>query len=70
MKQEKEIKNMDELKDFVEDKLNEIEEIYEFYLEKLDHTYKREESEELLNKIKELRIQKNLLIEIKEKMGD
>lgn len=61
---------MDELRDYVEDKLSGIEEVYEYYLEKLDHTYKSEEIEELMNKIRELRIQKNLLEEIKEKIGD
>ena len=61
---------MDELRDYVEDKLSGIEEVYEFYLEKLDHTYKPEEIEELMNKIRELRIQKNLLEDIKEKIGD
>lgn len=60
---------MDELRDYVEDKLSGIEEVYEYYLEKLDHTYKPEEIEELMNKIRELRIQKNLLEEIKEKIG-
>ena len=59
---------MDELKEYVNDKLSGIEEVYEFYLEKLDHTYKPEEIEELTNKIRELRIQKNLLEDIKEKM--
>lgn len=59
---------MDELKEFIQDKLSGIEEVYEFYLEKLDHTYKSEELEELMNKIRELRIQKNLLEEIKEKI--
>lgn len=59
---------MDELRDYVEDKLSGIDEVYEYYLEKLDHTYKPEEIEELMNKIRELRIQKNLLEEIKEKI--
>ena len=59
---------MDELRDYVEDKLSGIEEVYEYYLEKLDHTYKSEEIEELMNKIRELRTQKNLLEEIKEKI--
>lgn len=61
---------MDELKEFISDKLSGIEEVYEFYLEKLDHTYKPEELEELMNKIRELRIQKNLLEEINEKIGE
>ena len=59
---------MDELKEYVEERLSGIEEVYEFYLDKLDHTYKTEEIEELTNKIRELRIQKNLLEEIKEKI--
>ena len=59
---------MDDLKEYVDERLSGIEEVYEFYLVKLDHTYKPEEIEELMNKIRELRIQKNLLEDIKEKM--
>ena len=59
---------MNELRDYIEDKLSGIEEVYVYYLEKLDHTYKPEEVQELMNKIRELRIQKNLLEDIKEKI--
>ena len=59
---------MDELKEYIEERLSGIEEVYEYYLDKLDHTYKPEEIEELMNKIKELRVQSNLLKDIKEKI--
>ena len=59
---------MDELKDYIDERLSGIEEVYEYYLDKLDHTYKPEEIEELMNKIKELRVQSNLLKDIKEKI--
>lgn len=61
---------MEELKDYIEERLSGIQEIYDYYLEKLDHTFKFDEIQELHNRIRELRIQKNLLEEIKEKIGE
>lgn len=61
---------MEELKDYIEERLEEIEENYDFYLNKLDQTYSSLEQKQYENRLRELRIEKRTLLDVLEKIGD
>lgn len=59
---------MEDLKIYIEDKIEEIEELYDFYLQKLDQTYSDSEQKQFENRLRELRIQKNTYKDVLEQM--
>lgn len=61
---------MDELKDYIEERLSDNEETYDFYLEKLDKTYDHQEQLQFENRLRDLRIERTTLKDILEKMGE
>ena len=61
---------MEDLKDYIEERLSDIEETYDFYLEKLDKTYDHQELLEFENRLRDLRIERTTLKDILEKMGE
>lgn len=61
---------MEDLKDYIEERLNDIEETYDFYLEKLDKTYDHQEQLQYENRLRDLRIERSTLNDIIEKMGE
>ena len=61
---------MEELKDYIEERLSDIEETYDFYLEKLDKTYDHQEQLQFENRLRDLRIERSTLKDILEKMGE
>lgn len=61
---------MEELKDYIEERLSDIEETYDFYLEKLDKTYDHQEQLQFENRLRDLRIERTTLKDILEKMGE
>lgn len=61
---------MEDLKDYIEERLSDIEETYDFYLEKLDKTYDHQEQLQFENRLRDLRIERSTLKDILEKMGE
>lgn len=61
---------MEDLKDYIEERLTDIEETYDFYLEKLDKTYDHQEQLQFENRLRDLRIERSTLKDIIEKMGE
>lgn len=61
---------MEDLKDYIEERLSDIEETYDFYLEKLDKTYDHQEQLQFENRLRDLRIERTTLKDILEKMGE
>ena len=61
---------MEDLKDYIEERLSDIEETYDFYLEKLDKTYDHQEQLQFENRLRDLRIERSTLKGILEKMGE
>lgn len=61
---------MEDLRDYIEDKLKDIEEMYDFYLNKLDQTYDFHEQQQFENRLRELRIEKHTLEDILEHIGE
>lgn len=61
---------MEDLKDYIEEKLMEIEETYDFYLKKLDQSYLDSEQKQYENRLRELRIERNTLNDILERIGE
>lgn len=61
---------MEKLRDYIEDKLESIEESYDFYLNKLDQAYDDSEQRMYENRLRELRIERNTLKDILEKMDE
>lgn len=61
---------MEDLKEYLNDRLSGIEEIYNYYIEKLEKTYKPDEISELVTRIRDLRIEKTTIEDIIEKIGD
>lgn len=61
---------MEELFDYIEERLSDIEETYDFYLEKLDKTYDHQEQMQFENRLRDLRIERSTLKDIIEKMGE
>ena len=61
---------MEDLKDYIEERLSDIEETYVFYLEKLDKTYDHQEQLQFENRLRDLRIERTTLKDILEKMGE
>lgn len=61
---------MEELRDYIDERLNDIEETYDFYLEKLDKTYDHQEQLQFENRLRDLRVERNTLKDIIEKMGE
>lgn len=59
---------MEDLKTYIEDKIEEIEELYDFYLQKLDQTYSDSEQKLFENRLRKLRIQKNTYKDVLEQM--
>lgn len=61
---------MEDLKDYIEERLSDIEETYDFYLEKLDKTYDHQEQLQFENRLRDLRIERTTLKDILEKIGE
>ena len=61
---------MEKLIDYIEERIEEIEESYDFYLNKLDQTYDESEQRMFENRLRELRIEKNTLKDVMEKMDE
>ena len=61
---------MEILRDYIEERIEEIEESYDFYLNKLDQTYIESEQRMFENRLRELRIEKNTLKDVMEKMDE
>lgn len=61
---------MENLKDYIEERLDETEESYDYWLSKLDQTYQENEIRAIENRLRELRIEKNTLKEIMEKINE
>lgn len=61
---------MEDLKDYIEERLSDIEETYDFYLEKLDKTYDHQEQLQFENRLRDLRIERSILKDILEKMSE
>lgn len=61
---------MEELKDYIEERLKDIEEFYDFYLEKLDKTFDPQEQAQYENRLRDYRIERNTLKDIMEKIGE
>ena len=61
---------MEKIRDYIEERLEEIEETYDFYLNKLDQTFVESEQRNYENKLRELRIERNTLKDILEKVKD
>lgn len=61
---------MENLRDYIEERIEEIEESYDFYLNKLDQTYIDSEQRMFENRLRELRIEKNTLKDVMEKMDE
>ena len=61
---------MENLKDYIEERLNDIEEFYDFYLEKLDKTYDEQEQAQYENRLRDYRIERNTLKDVLEKIGE
>ena len=61
---------MEDLKDYIEERLSDIEETYDFYLEKLDKTYDHQEQLQFENRLRDLRIERSTLKDILEKIGE
>lgn len=61
---------MENLKDYIEERLEQTEESYDYWLSKLDQTYQENEIRAIENRLRELRIEKNTLKEIMEKINE
>lgn len=61
---------MEELKEYIEERLEEIEETYDFYLNKLDQAFLESEQKQFENRLRDLRIEKNTLKDVLDKLGD
>lgn len=61
---------MEDLRDYLEERIDSIEESYDFYLNKLDHTYYESEQRMFENRLRELRIEKNTLKDVMEKIDE
>ena len=61
---------MENLKDYLEERLGETEESYDYWLSKLDQTYQENEIRAIENRLRELRIEKNTLKDIMEKINE
>ena len=61
---------MEELKDYIEERLKDVEEFYDFYLEKLDKTFDPQEQAQYENRLRDYRIERNTLKDILEKIGE
>ena len=61
---------MEELKDYIEERLKDVEEFYDFYLEKLDKTFDPQEQAQYENRLRDYRIERNTLKDIMEKIGE
>ncbi len=59
---------MEDLKTYIEEKIEELEELYDFYLQKLDQTYSDSEQKQFENRLREIRIQKNTYKDVLEQM--
>ena len=61
---------MEDLRDYIEERLNDIEEFYDFYLEKLDKTYDEQEQAQYENRLRDYRIERNTLRDVLDKIGE
>lgn len=61
---------MEDLRDYLEERIDNIEESYDFYLNKLDQTYDESEQRMFENRLRELRIEKNTLKDVMEKIDE
>lgn len=61
---------MEDLKDYIEERLKDVEEFYDFYLEKLDKTFDPQEQAQYENRLRDYRIERNTLKDIMEKIGE
>ena len=61
---------MEDLRDYIEEQLAEIEELYDFYLQKLDQAYSDLEQRQFENRLRELRIKKNTYKDVLERIGE
>ena len=59
---------MDDLIVYIKTRLEEIKETYDFYLTKLDMSYSEAEQKTYENRLRDLRIEKNTLEDILEKI--
>ena len=59
---------MEDLEKYIKERLEEIEETYDFYLYRLDESYEPSEQKQFENRLRDLRIEKNVLIDILEKI--
>lgn len=55
---------MEDLEKYIKEKLEEIEENYDFYLFRLDESYDPSEQKQYENRLRELRIERNTLKDI------
>lgn len=61
---------MENLKDYIDERIEQTEESYDYWLSKLDQTYQENEIRAIENRLRELRIEKNTLKEIMEKINE
>lgn len=61
---------MEDLEEYIKTRLDELNELYDFYLNKLDNTYNFNEKNSLENRLHDLRIEMKTLEKIKEIIGD
>ena len=60
---------MEELAKYIKERIEMIDESYEYYLEKLDITFNPSERAEVYNKMRDLRIEKNVLLNVQDIAG-
>lgn len=61
---------MENVRDYIEERLKDLEETYDFYLNRLDKTYDDSERRQFENRLRELRVEKNTLSDVLEKIGE
>lgn len=55
---------MEDLEKYIKERLEELEEMYDFYLEKLDNTFDFLEIQQYENRLRDLRIERNTLKDV------
>lgn len=59
---------METLKDYIEERLEQIKELYTYYLEGLDHEFDPKQRITLYNRLRDLRVEKTTLENVKDVM--
>ena len=59
---------MEDLVKYIKERLDEVEESYDFYLYRLDESYDPSEQKQFENRLRDLRVEKNVLKDILEQI--